>query len=443
MVGRQTGLAGVPVEPFCLSTGVRGGEALMGSGHLFLSLASLLSESRTRQRREGLAPYPDIGLDRQKALEAVRSFHWSDGVIDERRLEESATYVGDRWDRLRLSSSGVMATSVSFRPTVGRRSSRRAAWELDWRSYSKAARVGEDLPALCTWLVDASRDDAVDTGFVHVDSIGDPYRKVIVDGSVGCSNNWSDEVPGYYWAVLLTSGHIEKLGGSKRVLREAPCYRAERLDGARPAIYCQLTENPSQITGEGMIAWREFLLPVLPPGYPEGTFHPIDPTHDIFTAEIDKRWAVRSMWLFEGQGAVPVGPALNLASKGEGAIAVPIEWELGELGMDSEEPDGIQMWLYPVRTADWVLHGDLLQGYVRAFGVHALADLLPGVDVQLDRFGSLRRDTDEAYRDVFVVRLDASNSDGLRDVVKLFASTLGEVQSWCSPLIERIRVVWG
>src|SRR5262249_17133185 len=56
------------------------------------------------------------------------------------------------------------------------------------------------------------------------------------------------EVHGYYWAVLLTSGHIERLGGLRRIREDAPCFKVQELQGADgPSVVAVLTESPRDL----------------------------------------------------------------------------------------------------------------------------------------------------------------------------------------------------
>jgi hypothetical protein len=85
--------------------------------------------------------------------------------------------------------------------------------------------------------------DGVESGFVHVDSIADPYGKVVAN-QVGLSaDDFSAEGHGSYWAVLLTEGHIDKLGGIAAVRQKAPCAVVNEVESPRGrSLLCALTE---------------------------------------------------------------------------------------------------------------------------------------------------------------------------------------------------------
>lgn len=68
---------------------------------------------------------------------------------------------------------------------------------------------------------------------------------------------------GANWGNFLGPIHVQSLGGTSRVLKEAPCYLAKELPNG--GAYLQLTEDVNMYGEEELTRLRRFLQPVMPP----------------------------------------------------------------------------------------------------------------------------------------------------------------------------------
>ncbi|MDJ0770491.1 MAG: hypothetical protein QNJ12_16985 [Ilumatobacter sp.] len=80
------------------------------------------------------------------------------------------------------------------------------------------------------------------------------------------ANLWRDRgsepfVPGYRTMVFLPPEAAARLGGSERVVSEAPVERVSVLD--RGGVVAMLCHSPDQLTENALSSWRDFLLPVV------------------------------------------------------------------------------------------------------------------------------------------------------------------------------------
>ena len=66
---------------------------------------------------------------------------------------------------------------------------------------------------------------------------------------------------GSAWALWLTDGHIQRLGGWERVSQDAPAARVERRPGG---VWLELTESPWDVPAEALSRLDSFLRPILP-----------------------------------------------------------------------------------------------------------------------------------------------------------------------------------
>lgn len=78
------------------------------------------------------------------------------------------------------------------------------------------------------------------------------------------------EVKGAFWGNLLSARHVQALGGSRLVTRQAPCYKIVPLAShtrAQPTddvpLYLQLTEALGMATSEDYARLESFLAPIL------------------------------------------------------------------------------------------------------------------------------------------------------------------------------------
>jgi hypothetical protein len=69
---------------------------------------------------------------------------------------------------------------------------------------------------------------------------------------------------GYYWGNLLSSRHIERLGGLDRIKAQAPCSVVEAVDRQSDLVYLQLSAGVDDFTDEQLARLKAFLAPVLP-----------------------------------------------------------------------------------------------------------------------------------------------------------------------------------
>ncbi len=71
-------------------------------------------------------------------------------------------------------------------------------------------------------------------------------------------------VSGYQWMLYLRPDIVDLLGGSTRVLQDAPVERAQLVDkGQNRGVLCRIAPSPDSVSDAQWIEWREFLLPVL------------------------------------------------------------------------------------------------------------------------------------------------------------------------------------
>jgi hypothetical protein len=291
---------------------------------------------------------------------------------------------------------------------------------------------GRDIRSLSAWVEapEAGADDAsatlldqlascaevpgVLTGYVHLDSIPDPYSAVMTETSRLSTDGFDAEVHGYYWAVLLTDGHLERLGGVSKVLREAPCQRVERLElGDRRGLLCVLTESPTELDPERLVAWRTFLSPTLRCGYPTGY------------EEIGQRGTplYRPVHLFEGP---PVPEGIRFVLRGEDEPAGP-PLRVDSAG-DVQDPEWPTCWLYPGPCFDRERDPALVNAVVNAWFVTGVQGELFEVDGLLHRSTAATWETDDAGTEALVWQVDPGGCDPKAAIERL-AAALSELAS--------------
>ncbi len=153
--------------------------------------------------------------------------------------------------------------------------------------------------AVLDWLrLHSSLNDVV-TGFVHVDDEADPYTTRIVERVGLTANEFDWQIHGYYWAVLLTEGH----------LRRADIDALADIDGAHvdwvhPRRMAMVTAapNPSDLTSTVMQQWRTALLPLLREGLPVLKFDTVPGSlaHEQWGGELPPNMLRQPRWLLEG-----------------------------------------------------------------------------------------------------------------------------------------------
>lgn len=272
----------------------------------------------------------------------------------------------------------------------------------------RAPRVEEAAHALLDQLVVGAAVPGVTTGYVHVDSIRDPYSEILGDARLS-ADRFDEEVHGYYWAVLLTDGHLRRLGGAARVLAQAPCERVERLaldDGE--GVLCVVTENPLALDPERVVAWRGFLLPVLRAGYPIGY------------EQIGQRGAPlrRPLHLFEGP-PVPDGvrSVVVLGVMDPGAPPLPIHWDARV-----QDPERPTCWLYVTSEFERVEHAALVNATLNAWWMAGAHGKLAGVEGQLGDRTAATWDTDDGGAEALVWQFEPGTCDPTAAIEKLVAA---------------------
>jgi hypothetical protein len=409
----QTGLQGAPTEPFAVSFGAVGfhdpnGPDLRGSAG---ELRAKMEVLRAQHRREGWWESDQWLLMRWTPDGRHRSWVYKDGIVDEGRWAEAIGGVPDRFDVVSLASgSGQWGEMKLEAPALGFRG-------RDVRSVSAwvttpTAGVDDAAAALREQLASCAEVPGVLTGYVHVDSIPDPYTAVMTDSSRLSADSFDVEVHGYYWAVLLTDGHVQRLGGSSRVKREAPCWRVENLSlGDRQGMLCILTESPTELDPERLVAWRAFLSPTLRAGYPVG-FEDIGQRSTSFH---------RPLHLYEGP-PVPEGVRFVLQFDHE-PTGRPLPVDCAD---EVQDPDWPTCWLYPGPDFDGERHSALVEAVVNAWVTAGMAGQLFEVEGRLHSSTAATWDTDDGGTSALVWQFDPGSCNPIAAIERL-AAALGEL----------------
>lgn len=148
-----------------------------------------------------------------------------------------------------------------------------------------------------------------------------------------------------HWAVWLTSGHLEVLGGRDRVAREAPVYRAlQRGSG----LWLELTADPLDIPDATWARWEEYLGPLVPT---EEAVRQADPPQPR-TAPVDRPTvadsyadfvgpALPAKWLPTGYDSLGIHVHLSRAPSAKAAQALNrAVWAWYEAGAHGGFPGG-------------------------------------------------------------------------------------------------------
>lgn len=405
---KQTGLSGRPAEPFVISFSVVGAHDASGPDlrQQAQGLRERIDAIRAEMLADGSWRVESWGLLRVTPDGRQRSWHFEDGVIDEARWEEAVEGVHGNYRLAELSavSSGAVVLEA---PDYG-------FFGSDVRSLSAYVRAPE---ARADWvaaaLVDELRsvsDSRVQTGFVHCDSIADPYTRVVTSYSRLCADDFSAEVHGYYWAVLLTGGHLERLGGSKRVREESPCATVESVKvGDADGVLCVLSESPLDMSEQLVREWRDFLAPLRRPGYPG------------YRENLGKADTGRPLWLFEGE-LVPGGTTFVL-SRGDDSEGPPLEVVWSGVVQDPERPT---FWLYPTEGFD-PEHAAVVDAVVNAWYVTGLQGKLAGVEGSLSWSSEVTWDTDDDGRRAMVWQVDFGTCTTIEEPVERLVAALSEL----------------
>jgi len=412
MSPRQTGVAGRPSEPFVVSFGVAGphGAGAPALGALAGRLRETVGGIRARHRAEGWLKWDRWILMRVTPGGRQRSWVHDDGVIDEDRWRESLEGVPEEFDNVALSALpwGGLDLASPSQLVYGR-----DVRTLGAHLHTPAAGVDDASGALVDVLRDAAALEGVGSGFVHVDSIPDPYSEVVARVPRLSDDDFAVEVHGYYWAVLLSVGHLDRLGGGPRVRREAPCTRVEEVgDGSR--LLCVLSDSPLAMDAGRVVAWREFLAPVLRSGYPTG-WEDVGSQHPTPLS--------RPLWLFEGDPAPRATTAVLQSGVDTGIAPVPVQW-LSSV----QDPERPTCWLYPGPDFDRQRHSGVVSTVVRAWFLTGALGRLHDVDGRFHWSSDVTWDTDDAGADALVWQVELGDAP-VEAAIARIAVALGMVAS--------------
>ena len=87
-----------------------------------------------------------------------------------------------------------------------------------------------------------------------------------IEWTTGVVTEWhvDTKLRGYYWANLLTEGHIKALGGEEKIRATVPHVRCEEWDmQGKKGLFLQVTEEPLELTPEIRLQLKQALLPVI------------------------------------------------------------------------------------------------------------------------------------------------------------------------------------
>ena len=95
---------------------------------------------------------------------------------------------------------------------------------------------------------------------------GHTWTESSVEWTTGVVTEWhvDTKLRGYYWANLLTEGHIKALGGEEKIRATVPHVRCEEWDmQGKKGLFLQVTEEPLELTPEIRLQLKQALLPVI------------------------------------------------------------------------------------------------------------------------------------------------------------------------------------
>ena len=230
---------------------------------------------RTHRRRRGRP---------SKLTELARAV-----LSEQADADETYAQVGTFFDQVRIEDPTL--DPRSFR-SVG---SRRITMKLEVPD-EVADSVAEGV---LRWLRAHARINPVVTGFVHVDNEDDPYTHRIVERAGLTANEFDWQIHGYYWAVLLTEGHLRRID-----LEQLVSIDGVAIDWIHPneMVLVTAAPTPSELTLDSVAAWRTALLPLLREGLPILKFQTVPGSTSYQPPE--ERPPVRSRqpkWLVERQ----------------------------------------------------------------------------------------------------------------------------------------------
>lgn len=273
--------------------------------------------------------------------------------------------------------------------------------------------VRDTAERLVERLVAAAHIDGVGTGFVHVDSIPDPYTELITSQSRLSDDQFLSEVHGYYWVVVLTAGHIERLGGRERIRRKAPCVSVQPLATAQgEALLCRLTDDPLLAGAREYLEWREFLRPVLRPGYPSGR------------EGIGYYNMAAPCWIFEGEPTLEITRFILSRGDSPQRELIPVVRE-----SRVNDPERPSIWIYPADGFVPDQHEGVTAASVRAWCLAASTGQLAGVDVRARGFSGINWERDDQGNAAMVLQIELEEFDRSLDRLSALLTALSDALS--------------
>lgn len=411
-IDRQTGVVAAHEEPQTLSFGFVGShiESPPDLREMTRRLVGTVDRVRALGQDLGSGDPGHWSLLRSNPA-ATRTWTFADGMIDEQRWREALDGVPERFDKVWATALPRAEVRLDA-PAVG------IFFGSLTRSLSGFVRVpldgvDESAEMMLEQLRQVSSVDGVKTGFVHLDSIADPYSRIVTEFSRLSDDDFSCQIHGYYWAVLLTATHIEMLGGFRQIVRTAPCFRVEELNmGDSPCLIATMTESPLEIDVERINAWRRFLAPILRPGFP-------GPREAVGVRAMPLQ---RPVWLLEGS-TVP-STVVDILQHGEttGYPVAKVEWV-----KSSEQPDSFTCWLHTGPAFDSTTHLGLLNAIVNAWYVTGSVGHLADLGGYLHWWGGLTLDTDDGWQQRPMFQFDPGGCDAAK-AMELLAHALSVVE---------------
>lgn len=320
----QTGPRGTPAPPLIVSAGLAGPVA--GTGRVDLAAAgaalrAALQELRVLHRARGWLGWDTWSLLRASPDGVQRAESYPDGVVPDAVWADALARIGGALDHVVLDAGtwGELDLGCPAVTVRGADVSQALAWvEVPAEGVDEAA---------ATLLAVVRDGHGAATGFVHVDSVAEPFGAVTRDSGLAV-HDFTRQVHGYTWAVRLGAGHLRVLGG--RAALDGVAAAVEDL--ADTAVLARLTEHASQMDEPAVRRWRQTLGPVLREGYPVGA-------EDV---GVPGTPLARPLWLFEG---APVGEYVpDVLRFGDDADVEPVPVEMSPAAADPDRPT---FWLHP------------------------------------------------------------------------------------------------
>ena len=118
-----------------------------------------------------------------------------------------------------------------------------------------------------------------------------------------------EKLRGYFWANLLTTQHIQQLGGWEKVRENVPHAEIQEwiIEG-EPAMYLQATKRMEEFTDKKRLAIKESLKPVIYEDlvFPHCAYY-ADYSGNLlaFNQEEDQKWRTLSRWCEQNPRIVP------------------------------------------------------------------------------------------------------------------------------------------